>query len=770
MGKSEYEPLLPGGIMTPPPATFSPGPRGRDSPAPPLEDGIRDDYLDVVPSRRDTKTRELNKLTNWETFKFHMIKTCQRLWGRKLRTIVLFVLLIVPAIAFASEAEKCSSGGHGAVEDPNNPCSELIPLSAGNLGEEPPDTLVTIPADYGFRYTDVTVTYKPSKSSSVNGMNPNITIRVLNCTDEALNEETFGSWRIDGNPRAGIGPEYHKQYRSCEHEDECGTMAGCQFSFAMESNTEGGNELFRPVALEFAYHGVNSLVKYEVLFAGLILMFVYFLIITELIHRTVAAMLGSFITLGVLSALNKRPPLPEIILWIDFETVMLLFGMMIIVGVLAETGAFEFAAVKAYKYSKGQVWPLLTMLVMFSAIVSAFLDNVTTILLLTPVTIRMCNVIGLDPTPILLAEVVFSNIGGTATAVGDPPNVIIVSSKWNEVPGEEDITFMDLTVHLFCGIVFVFIVCYGQLRFMYRNTIFNNPDSPMVAELKREISIWSRTLRQQPRTTREEKSFCSKLEAKINELEMLIEEAESTETESWAETVREMELDAQIKDYDLFYNTCLVLTVVILLFFLHSVPGIHLDLGWIAVIGAMSLLLICGIQNIEELMMKVEWATLLFFGALFILMEGLSELGLIGAIGDQTADLIKDFPEESRKAWSIVLILWVSALASSFIDNIPFTAAMIPVIKSIASDPDIGVPMRPLVWSLAFGACLGGNGTLIGASANVVMAGLAEQEGISITFNRFFKLGFPVMLLSTTVAMFYLLICHVVFEWDEPLF
>lgn len=210
-------------------------------------------------------------------------------------------------------------------------------------------------------------------------------------------------------------------------------LIGCQFSFAMESNTEGGNELFRPVALEFAYHGVNSLVKYEVLFAGLILMFVYFLIITELIHRTVAAMLGSFITLGVLSALNKRPPLPEIILWIDFETVMLLFGMMIIVGVLAETGAFEFAAVKAYKYSKGQVWPLLTMLVMFSAIVSAFLDNVTTILLLTPVTIRMCNVIGLDPTPILLAEVVFSNIGGTATAVGDPPNVIIVSSKWNEV-------------------------------------------------------------------------------------------------------------------------------------------------------------------------------------------------------------------------------------------------------------------------------------------------------------------------------------------------
>ena len=224
---------------------------------------------------------------------------------------------------------------------------------------------------------------------------------------------------------------------------------------------------------------------------------------------------------------------------------------------------------------------------------------------------------------------------------------------------------------------------------------------------------------------------------------------------------------------------------------------------------------------------QVEWATLLFFGALFILMEGLGELGLIDAIGQATTDAIDGFPDPSRKAWSIVLVLWVSALSSSFIDNIPFTAAMIPVIKKIGASGM--VPLRPLVWSLAFGACLGGNGrldvglvldlglisvphlpvpchprnavyyarrsfvvslfrrmpigacnpmlirwcppsagTLIGASANVVMVGLAEQEGITISFNRFFTVGFPIMLLSTLVAMFYLLLCHVAFEWDEP--
>nr|AOW69303.1 pink-eyed dilution-like 2 [Savillea parva] len=763
---AEKVPLLPDGARSPQSVDY----RSRASPTSTMEDGVRGDYdrnyLEVVPSQQIKNGKKLENMTGWQKFKYHVMLMAGNIWGRKLRTIVLFLMLIIPAIAFAMEAEKCGApGGHGPEDqDVEDPCSELLPLSAGAVpGEAPPATNVTISAGYAFKFTEVTLLYKPSSSSSLDGINPNLTVTVSGCI---VGGQDFDVWTIDGNPRAGVGPEYHKMYKGCGGS-EC-NMAGCTFSIAMESNSYE-DDLFNPVAIEFAYHGLAQAVEYEVLFAGLILAFVYFLIITELIHRTVAAMLGSFITLGVLSALNKRPPLSTIVLWIDFETVMLLFGMMIIVGVLAETGAFEFAAVKAYKFSKGKVWPLLTMLVTFSAVVSAFLDNVTTILLLTPVTIRMCNVIGLDPTPILLAEVVFSNIGGTATAVGDPPNVIIVSSKWNEVPGEKDITFMDLTIHLFCGIIFVGFVCYAQLRFMYRNTIFNNPDSPMVAELKREISIWTRTLNRQPRTTREEKSFCSKLEAKINELEMLIEEAESTETESWAETVREMELDAQIKDWDLFYNTCLVLTVVILLFFLHSVPGIHLDLGWIAVIGAMSLLLICGIQNIEELMMKVEWATLLFFGALFILMEGLDELGLIQAIGHTTSDIIKDFPEESRKAWSIVLILWVSALASSFIDNIPFTAAMIPVIKSIASDPDVNVPMRPLVWSLAFGACLGGNGTLIGASANVVMAGLAEQEGISITFNRFFKLGFPIMLVSTTVAMFYLLFCHCILEWDDPI-
>jgi Na+/H+ antiporter NhaD/arsenite permease-like protein len=340
----------------------------------------------------------------------------------------------------------------------------------------------------------------------------------------------------------------------------------------------------------------------------------------------------------------------------------------------------------------------------------------------------------------------------------------------NTEGNEKDILFTEFTGHLLPGVIVACFVCFLQMKWMLRKTDLNNPDNPATAEIKREILIWERTLSKQACRTKEERRFCAKLERKIEELRVSADDAMVNESHDWAQTVKDMEVDAQIKDFDLLVNSGIVLTGVILMFFLAAHPAVHLDLGWIAVLGAMALLLISGIHNIEELMMKVEWATLLFFAALFILMEALTEFGLIDWIGEGVSGMIRNFPVEQRQAYSIILVLWVSALSSSFIDNIPFTTAMIPVIKRIASDPQLiaeGLQLRPLVWSLAFGACLGGNGTLIGASANVVMAGLAEQEGISITFNAFFKRGFPIMLMSTFVAMLYLLICHVAFDWNQ---
>lgn len=522
-----------------------------------------------------------------------------------------------------------------------------------------------------------------------------------------------------------------------------------------------------PVAISVNVAFLLGLVEYEVVFAALILVLVYVLIIFEIIHRALAAMLGAFLALGVLSVLGKQPALDIIVGWIDYETVMLLFGMMIIVGILSETGVFEWAAVQAYKLSNGNMWRLLMMLCMFSAVVSAFLDNVTTILLLTPVTIRMCNVIGLDPVPVLLAEVVFSNIGGTATAVGDPPNVIIVSYDWSAVDGK-DIGFAEFTGHMCIGIVFVTIVSFYLLKFLYRNEKLDNPDPPELAEIKREIHIWQRTRNSiHPATSREEKIAITNLDAKIRQLQTMCDENRFDTHHTWKEKVQEMEASTKIRDKELLWDCIVVLSIVIIMFFIHSIPAIHLNLGWIAILGALSLLLLTGAHDLDDLLQRIEWGTLLFFAALFILMEALSELGLIAFIGNKTADLIKDVPEDSRLTVGMLLILWISALASAFIDNIPFTTAMAPIISQVASDPDVNVPLRPLVWALAFGACLGGNGTLIGASANVVCAGMAEQAGIPISFNRFFKIGFPMMLVSTTVAMIYLLICHSAIGWNS---
>lgn len=225
-------------------------------------------------------------------------------------------------------------------------------------------------------------------------------------------------------------------------------------------------------------------------------------------------------------------------------------------------------------------------------------------------------------------------------------------------------------------------------------------------------------------------------------------------------------LQYYITDRWLLVKTGLVLTGVILCFFLHSfINDMHIDLGWIAVIGAIFLLVVADIKEMENILHRVEWATLIFFAALFVLMEALTELQLIDWINTQVTDWIRGLEDDKRQqlAVAILLILWVSAIASSFIDNIPYTTAMIPVLLQISESENI--PLQPLTFALAFGACLGGNGTLIGASANVVCAGIAEQHGYGFSFKEFFKVGFPLMLVTTVIAMFYLLICHVAFKW-----
>uniref|UniRef100_A0A670I8B5 OCA2 melanosomal transmembrane protein n=1 Tax=Podarcis muralis TaxID=64176 RepID=A0A670I8B5_PODMU len=510
-----------------------------------------------------------------------------------------------------------------------------------------------------------------------------------------------------------------------------------------------------PLSMTHQYLHANVEVKSQI--ASVILAGVYVLIIFE-------------VRFFFKYCIKNSRYLVKVVAWIDYETLALLFGMMLLVAIFSETGFFDYCAVKAYRLSRGKVWAMIIILCLIAAILSAFLDNVTTMLLFTPVTIRLCEVLNLDPRHVLIAEVIFTNIGGASTAIGDPPNVIIVSKQELR---NEGVDFAGFTGHMFVGICLVLLVSIPFLRLLYWNKKLYNKEPSEIVELKHEIHVWRLTAQRINPASREETAVKCLLMQKVLTLEILLRKKLKTfhrqisqEDKNWETNIQELQKKHRITDKVLLIKCLTVLGVVILMFFLNSfVPGIHLDLGWIAMLGAIWLLVLANIQDFEMILSRVEWATLLFFAALFVLMEALAHLHLIEYIGEQTALLIKVVPEDQRLTVAIILVLWVSALASSLIDNIPFTATMIPVLLNLSQDPDVNLPVKPLIFSLAMGACLGGNGTLIGASANVVCAGIAEQHGYGFSFMEFFRLGFPMMIMSCIIGMCYLLVAHVVLGW-----
>ena len=476
--------------------------------------------------------------------------------------------------------------------------------------------------------------------------------------------------------------------------------------------------------IDLNLHIIEGLETQAVWVGLAILLGVYALIITEVVHRTLAAAVGGLVAMLALNYYTEEPALSlaQVTTMIDWETIGLLLGMMVMVGILSHTGVFEYFAVLAYKKSGGSIWTLVVILCSVTAVLSAFLDNVTTMLLLTPVTIQLAKVLDLKPIPILISEVLFSNIGGAATMIGDPPNIMIGSGlsesairnakspsgeSFSQEMISQGVTFNDFIIEMAPGILMTVVPSFMFIKWFYR------------------------------------------------------EEFSGTRVRD----VAELEAKYGIKDPAMLKVSGAILILVIINFFLH--PITHIAVSWIALVGAVLMLLATDRHELEEPLEKVEWATLLFFAGLFVLVHSLQELQVIAFIGEYVEKAIAYFGDDTpegqtvRLAAAILIVLWVSAVASAFIDNIPYTATMIPIVLQI-SDNLGSYLLSPLIWALAFGACLGGNGTLIGASANVVTAGMAEEAGYPISFNEFFKAGFPVMIISTFIVSFYMLLVYVV--------
>jgi len=471
--------------------------------------------------------------------------------------------------------------------------------------------------------------------------------------------------------------------------------------------------------------------SWAVTVAIIILVAVYALIVFEWVHRALAAALGGIATVTALHVATYYSPekdtlldgekllgpdLLTIMTWIDWETIGLLIGMMVMVDILSKTGLFEWAAVQAYARSGGSIWRLTFILCVITAVFSALLDNVTTILLIVPVTIQICKVLDLEPVPLIIAEVMFSNIGGAATQIGDPPNIIIGAQLSSQslsgtVLESQSIGFIDFIIHVAPAVLIAMVPAFWLLRII---------EKPGLSGYRRR-------------------------------------------------NVDLLKIQYGIKDVELLKKSGAILIIVILLFFAHSQISHPLSsVAIIAIVGAVVMLLVTSPHHVEEQLDSVEWTTIIFFAGLFIMIHGLEFMGMIEMIADLISDTVSRASEKNRLMVAVLLLLWVSAIASAFIDNIPYTATMVPVVIELASDPTLGLALGPLAWALALGACLGGNGTIIGASANVVAAGLAEESGNDISFNRFFRTGFPIMILTLLLSTVYAVVRYAI-EWSNPI-
>lgn len=401
-------------------------------------------------------------------------------------------------------------------------------------------------------------------------------------------------------------------------------------------------------------------------------------IISEKVNRALVALAGAVLLL-MLHVLTFDQAMSHL----DMNTLGVLLGMMLFVAVVKLSGIFEFMAVKCAHLAKGNPWMIMVLFVLLTAVFSAFLDNVTTVLLMGPVTLTLCKLLKVNPVPYFIAEILASNIGGTATLIGDPPNIMIGSAAGFE--------FADFIIYDAPVVLVILGLLIVTFYFMYGRKM--HADADAVAEVMELV----------PRN--------------------------------------------YIKDERLLKISVVMMVVVVAGFMLHGSLGFESS---VVALGAAALILLVSHESIEHALSQVEWTTLAFFAGLFVIVGAMTETGVIGMLAQWLVDLTG-----GDVFLTMIVLVFASAVVSAFLDNIPFVATMIPILLSMEAT---GMDVMPLWWAVSLGACLGGNGSLIGASANVVLSDISKKNGHEITFVQFLKVGFPIMLGSVAVAAVYLMI------------
>ncbi len=423
----------------------------------------------------------------------------------------------------------------------------------------------------------------------------------------------------------------------------------------------------------------------QTIIAVVFFILLFLLISLEVVNKTILSLLGAvlFIAMGVI---NEQTSYNEI----DWNVIFLLVGMMIIVGITKKTGLFQYIAIKSAKAVKGDPMKILILFSLLTALLSALLDNVTTVLILTPVTILISVELGLNPAPFIISCALASNIGGMATLIGDPPNIMIGSAA--------GFGFTEFLVVLGPLVIILMVVHSLIMLFTFRKDL--------------RVSMERRA------------------------------------------RIMDFDEKASIQDKGLLIKSLSVLGAVILLFLFHSHIG--LEPATVALGGAAVLMLLSGGEEVDEYFHEVEWATIFFFIGLFIMVGALVSLGVIDFLATKYLNLTK-----GSVSTTSLSIIWVSGFLSAFLDNIPYVATMIPLVEHLGKELG-AMSINPVWWSLAIGACLGGNGTLIGASANVVSAGISGRSGFKISFLEFTKYGMLTMLITLVISTVYVYVLFLI--------
>ena len=401
-------------------------------------------------------------------------------------------------------------------------------------------------------------------------------------------------------------------------------------------------------------------------------------IVSEKLHRAACALIGAML-LVVIGILEPK----EALGFVDFNTIGVLIGMMMFVAVVKNSGLFEYLAVKSAKIAKGDPWRIMIAFMIITAVLSAFLDNVTTVLLIGPMTFSICQKLDLNPVPYLMTQIISSNVGGTATLIGDPPNIMLGSAA--------DISFLQFVMYDGPIVVITMVATILGFKILYRKGLTVAPEK--------------------------------------------------------MDLIMQMDEGEMIKDRILFIKSVIMIFLVAVAFLLHDAIGLKTS---IIALSCAALMILIGKQDVEETVHDVEWPTIVFFAFLFIVVGGLEKVGLIHMLAETLIEATG-----THYVVLMIVILWVSAICSAILDNIPFVATLIPLIMTMQSE---GIDVWPLWWAVSIGACFGGNGTIIGASANVVLTGIAGRRGYPITFIQFLKIGAPMMIMSIILATGYLLI------------